>query len=434
MSDIAIRAENLSKRYAISRAKMRHDTLSEKLVDNLKSVFHRKEGLHLGKEMFWALKDVSFELKQGEIVGIIGQNGAGKSTLLKIITQITMPTYGQAQLYGRVGSLLEVGTGFHPELTGRENIYLNGAIIGMKKEEIRKRFDDIVDFAEIGAFLDVPVKRYSSGMYVRLGFSVAVHLEPEILLVDEVLSVGDAAFQKKCLDKISDTAKKGGTVLFISHNMAAVNTLCQRVIWLKSGRIVEDGSSADIVTRYLAKSVSSGDLTEEVWDDMNEAPGNDRVRLHRVRVRRQDDRESDPLTMQTPFRVEVDYWNMEADARLHIALFLYTAEGIIAFATGRPNNQPMPAGKLRSTCHVTGNLLNEGPHRIVVFVVKDSSCIIYSHESQVTINIIDVREREGSWFGKSPGVVQPELEWKTETLEGSHLFEEPVRENLQAYG
>ena len=354
MSDISIRAENLSKQYTIATAKNRHDTLADKLTDRLKSVLRRNGQPHLSEKIFWALNDVSFEVKQGEIVGIIGQNGAGKSTLLKILSHITVPTSGRAEIFGRVGSLLEVGTGFHPELSGRENVYLNGAIIGMKKEEIRRRFDAIVEFAEIGDFLDVPVKRYSSGMYVRLGFAVAAHLEPEILLVDEVLAVGDATFQKKCLDKIAEVAKEGRTVLFISHNMVAVNTLCKRVIWVNGGKIVEDGPSAEIVTRYLGKSLKGMDLSEEVWDDVDEAPGNDMVRLHRVRVRRQDGNQSEPLTMQTPFQVEIECWNLVADAHLHITLHLYTAEGIIAFTTGCMDNRPMPAGLFRSVCYFPG--------------------------------------------------------------------------------
>lgn len=432
MSEAVIRAENLSKRYNIATAKHRQDTLSDKIVQGIKSVFGGSGCPPLSNETFWALKDASFELKQGDVVGIIGQNGAGKSTLLKIISQITTPTYGSAQIYGRVGSLLEVGTGFHPELTGRENIYLNGAVIGMKKDEIRRRFDAIVEFAEIAEFLDVPVKRYSSGMYVRLGFAVAAHLEPEILLVDEVLSVGDAAFQKKCLDKISDTAKGGGTVLFISHNMTAVNSLCKRVIWMKGGKIIEDGPAIDIVTKYLAKSVHQTELPEEVWDDMDEAPGNDMVRLHRVRVRRQDGHLSDPLTMQTPFQVEVEYWNLEPGAHLHITLHLYNAEQIIAFTTGDLTQGPRPAGLYRSVCHIPANLLNSGSHHFVVLVVKDASYAIYSHESQVSCNILDVREREGAWYGKEPGVVQPVLQWETKSLGRESMLKTLFRENLVA--
>lgn len=417
MSDVAIRAENLSKQYAVATAKQRHDTLGDQLAYSLKSIFRRQGPEEQSKKSFWALKDVSFEIKEGEIVGIIGQNGAGKSTLLKVLSRITTPTRGRADIYGRVGSLLEVGTGFHPELSGRENIYLNGAVIGMKKDEIRRQFDAIVEFSEVGKFLDTPVKRYSSGMYVRLAFAVAAHLEPEILLVDEVLAVGDIAFQKKCLGKIGSVAKGGRTVIFISHNMTAINSLCQRVIWVSGGKIVEDGPAADVVTRYLAKSDKGTDQSEEAWDNPEEAPGNSVVRLRRVRVRSRDADTSAPLTMQTPFQVEVEYWNLLPNARLHITLHIYTAEGIIAFTTGSLNgDHPMRAGLFRSTSHFPGNLLNSGLHRFVVLVVKDSSSVIYSHESELAFNVIDVTQREGACYGREPGVVQPVLKWTTKYL------------------
>lgn len=417
MSDVAIRAENLSKRYAVTTAKQRHDTLGDQLAYSLKSLFHRSGRAERSEKTFWALKDVSFEVKEGEIVGIIGQNGAGKSTLLKVLSRITVPTSGRADIFGRVGSLLEVGTGFHPELSGRENIYLNGAVIGMKKEEIRRQFDAIVEFSEIGQFLDTPVKRYSSGMYVRLAFAVAAHLEPEILLVDEVLAVGDIAFQKKCLGKIGSVAKGGRTVIFISHNMTAINSLCERVIWVNGGEIVEDGPASDVVTRYLAKSDKGADRSEEVWDDPDEAPGNTMVRLRRVHVRRQDGDLSAPVTMQTPFQVEVEYWNLVANAQLHITLHVYTAEGVIAFTTGCLNsNRPLQAGLFRSTGYFPADLLNSGVHRFVVLVVKDSSSVIYSHESELAFNVIDVRQREGTCYGREPGVVQPALKWTTEYL------------------
>lgn len=419
MSDIAIRAENLSKRYNITKAKYRPDTLRDQLADSLKSIFRRNGRPDKSESEFWALKDVSFDIKQGEIVGIIGHNGAGKSTLLKVLSQIVVPTYGQADIYGRVGSLLEVGTGFHPELSGRENIYLNGAIIGMRKEEIRRQFDAIVEFAEIEKFLDEPVKRYSSGMYVRLAFAVAAHLQPEILFVDEVLAVGDAAFQKKCLGKMGDAAKGGRTVLFVSHNMTAVNSLCDRVLWLNGGEIVEDGPSSNVVASYLEKSLESTDSSEEVWDDLNNAPGNDIVRLHRVSVQRQDGRMSDLLTMQTPFQVEVEFWNLVSDAQLHITLHLYTADGIIAFATGGLgglNERPMPAGLFRSVCYVPGDLLNCGLHRFTVLVVRDTNRVIFRHSSGVSFNVLDLKQRDHAIYGREPGVVQPMLKWRTEYL------------------
>ena len=249
MTDIAIRIENLSKMYRIGRAKQRHDTLRDLMVDTLRAPFRGRDG-NPEEDTIWALKDVSFEVKRGEVVGIIGRNGAGKSTLLKILTRIVEPTGGSFDLYGRVGSLLEVGTGFHPELTGRENVYLNGAILGMKKAQIDRRFNEIVDFSGVEKFLDTPVKRYSSGMQVRLAFSVAAHLEPEILLIDEVLAVGDAEFQKKCLGKMGDVAKDGRTVLFVSHNMGAVNRLCDRAIMLQAGRIGGDGPPREMTSQY----------------------------------------------------------------------------------------------------------------------------------------------------------------------------------------
>ncbi len=417
MSNCAISVENISKQYLISSGKQRHDTFRDLLADSLRSVFRRNGSGSSGSTSFWALQDVSFKIDQGQIVGIIGHNGAGKSTLMKILSRITQPTLGRAEIDGRVGSLLEVGTGFHPELSGRENIFLNGAIIGMTKAEIHRHFDAIVDFAEVEKFIDMPVKRYSSGMYVRLAFAVAAYLEPEILLVDEVLSVGDAAFQKKCLGKIEDAAKGGRTVVFISHNMTAVNSLCERVIWVDSGKVVEDGPAAETVKKYLAKSVMSMDLCEEVWDDACEAPGNDMVRLHRVRVRRQDGILSDPLTMQTPFLAEVECWNLAAGAHLHITLHLYTAEGIVVLSTASlVGDRSMPAGLFRCVCTFPGNLLNSGSHRFVVLVVKNTNSVIYRHESRVSFDIIDVRERPGAYYGKEPGVVQPVLKWTTEYL------------------
>ena len=266
MSDIAIRVEGLSKQYRIGGKQERYRTLRDTLTDAVAAPFWRAGRLLRGEatgaagldQTIWALKDVSFEVKRGEVVGIIGANGAGKSTLLKILSRITEPTEGYADVFGRVGSLLEVGTGFHPELTGRENIYLNGAILGMTREEIDRKFDEIVDFAGVEKFIDTPVKHYSSGMGLRLGFAVAAHLDPEILVVDEVLAVGDAAFQKKCLGKMGEVASEGRTVLFVSHNMAAVQNLCGRAIILHKGRIRLDSSVDNAVQSYLSSLQDAG--------------------------------------------------------------------------------------------------------------------------------------------------------------------------------
>ena len=288
MSDIAIRVQNLGKEYRIGRKQESYRTLRDTLVGALGSTRRRMGKLLQGRTTgvaerngtIWALKDASFEVKRGEVVGIIGRNGAGKSTLLKILTRITEPTVGFAEVTGRVGSLLEVGTGFHPELTGRENIYLNGAILGMRRAEINQNFDAIVAFAEMEQFLDTPVKRYSSGMAMRLAFAVAAHLEPETLLVDEVLAVGDVSFQKKCLDKMEDVGKQGRTVLFVSHNMPALARICERAILLDAGHVVQDGPSHQVIGAYLHSERGTTAVRE--WHYIAEAPGNDVVRLRAV--------------------------------------------------------------------------------------------------------------------------------------------------------
>ncbi len=260
MLDTVIKVENLSKLYRLGELHKRTNSFRDRVSQMFKSFVHKCQPSAVSRQpsvstdnSIWALKDVSFEVKQGDILGIIGRNGAGKSTLLKILSRITKPTKGKAWINGRIGSLLEVGTGFHHELTGRENIYLNGAILGMKKMEIDRTFDEIVNFAGVEKFIDTPVKRYSSGMYLRLAFAVAAHLEPEILLVDEVLAVGDAAFQKKCLGKMSDVAKEGRTVLFVSHNLGAVETLCNKCIFLKFGRISSIGMVREVISKYLSE-------------------------------------------------------------------------------------------------------------------------------------------------------------------------------------
>ncbi len=262
MTDIAIRVENISKQYRIGGRQERYRTLRDTLVKNFTAPFRRLSSVLRGQsttfsnETIWALKEVSFEVKQGEVVGIIGKNGAGKSTLLKILSQITEPTEGYAEIHGRIGSLLEVGTGFHPELTGKENIFLNGAILGMKKTEIERKFDEIVSFSEIGKFIDTPVKHYSSGMYMRLAFSLAAHLDPEIMLVDEVLAVGDIQFQQKCIRKMSDVAKEGRTVLVVSHNMRVIETLADQCLYLDQGILEGSGPVLDIVRQYQTNSLN----------------------------------------------------------------------------------------------------------------------------------------------------------------------------------
>ncbi len=418
MNEIAIRTEHLKKRYRLGALHHRHDTLRDTIV----SIFRPAKGSR-EEETLWALNDVSFEIARGDVVGIIGRNGAGKTTVLKILSRITEPTEGRAIVKGRVGSLLEVGTGFHPELTGRENIYLNGAILGMRRHEIERKFDEIVAFAEIDRFLDTPVKRYSSGMYVRLAFAVAAHLEPEILLVDEVLAVGDAVFQKRCLGKMGDVAREGRTVLFVSHNMVALQSLCKRAIWLDGGRLVEEGLAVQVVGNYLSMSLAHSQESQ-VWDDPATAPGNEFVRLRCVVARPEDGSPADPITTETPVTVEIEYWNLVPDARLHVTLHFYTEQQVVAFTTGSSTTdpdwrgKPFPVGLYRSTCQVPGQFLNSGVYRLLLLVVQDGSRVIYRHEDLLTIEVLDLAERRvGSWYGKEPGVLRPLLQWRTEQLD-----------------
>jgi lipopolysaccharide transport system ATP-binding protein len=429
MSDTVIRAERLSKQYTIGLGNYRHDSLRDQLAYGLKMLFRRNSQPHLRKDTIWVLKDVSFEVGEGEVVGIIGRNGAGKSTLLKILSRITEPTCGYARIHGRVGSLLEVGTGFQPDLTGRENIYLNGAILGMKKAEITRKFDEIVAFAETEKFLDTPVKHYSSGMYVRLAFAVAAHLEPEILIVDEVLAVGDAAFQKKCVGKMSNVAKEGRTVLFVSHNMIAVQSLCTRVIWLDDGRIKESGQPSQVVSHYLQTSFSA--VTEQVWPDLATAPGNEKVRVRRACVRPLDSPPSDPITVRTPFVLEFEYWNLEPGTYLNLSLHIYNEEGIMVF-NALPINEPVwqgrpfPVGLFRDVCYVPGDLLNDGIYRVELLVVRNDTIVIHRQSDILVFEVQDIVELRGAWYGKWVGAVRPAFKWRTELIEPDQALAAPM--------
>jgi lipopolysaccharide transport system ATP-binding protein len=425
MSNTVVRVENLSKKYVLSHqdeGHQRYKSLRETISNGAKSLGKillkpaSNKIYNPTREEFWALKDVSFEIKQGERVGIIGANGAGKSTLLKILSRITEPTSGCISIKGRVASLLEVGTGFHPELTGRENIYLNGAILGMSKAEIKRKFDEIVTFAEVEKFLDTPVKRYSSGMYVRLAFAVAAHLEPEILIVDEVLAVGDAKFQKKCLGKMSDVSEKEGrTVLFVSHNMAALKSLCDRAILLKSGCLVTDGETHQVVSRYLESDNNGSLLLERTWDDIETAPGNDKVRLHQIRViPDHDDSSLDEITVKTPLKIEFEYWNCLNGAHLNLSLHVYTLEGVCVF-NSISSSIPCPSGLIRGICYIPGNFLNDESYQITMMIVQDTSTVLYTYEN-MSFTVHDI-EREFNWYGKWSGVVRPNLKWSFAPIE-----------------
>ena len=408
MTDVAIRAQGLSKLYRIGE-RQRYKSLRESIMKALAAPF-RTRGRRAA-ETIWALDDVSFEVMRGEVVGVIGRNGAGKTTLLKILSRITEPTRGRVEVYGRVGSLLEVGTGFHPELTGRENIYLNGAILGMKRAEIERKFDEIVAFAEVERFLDTPVKHFSTGMYLRLAFAVAAHLEPEILLVDEVLAVGDASFQKKCLGKMGDVAKGGRTVLFVSHNMTAITSLCTRALWLGQGRLLLDDDARKTTEAYLL-SGSSAALTR-AWDEAT-APGTDKVRLRGVRLVLADTRAT-LIKVSTPFTIEVDFWNHSEPRLLNLSLVIYSGEGVCVFNTA---SQPAltPPGLVRGTVDVPGDLLNEGWYLVRVLVVQDAGVRLIDLEQVIRFEVHDT-ERIGGWHGRWVGVVRPRLEWRWDVLD-----------------
>ncbi len=428
MNNIVIKVEGLSKRYHIGAKHKAYQTFREALSDAVTAPFRKVAGLLRGQataaagmhEIIWALKDISLQINTGEVVGIIGRNGAGKTTLLKILSRITEPTEGYAEVHGRMGTLLEVGTGFHQELTGRENVYLNGSILGMRRGEIDNKFDEIVAFAEIEKFIDTPVKFYSSGMQVRLAFSVASHLEPEILLVDEVLAVGDASFQRKCLGKMGDVAEAGRTVLFVSHNLVAIQRLCSRVIWLDEGEIVEDGQSGEVVSNYL--KMYSSTQKEQKWSDMNTAPGNDSVRLRRACVHPEDGTSDDQITVRMPFLIEFEFWNLVPDSNIRINIMLITEHGITAFSSSPYqemiwNGNPLPIGLFRSACHIPGDLLNAGLHRVMIRVVKNNRYIIYRSEDILSFDVHDSSDEQVTYFGGRAGAVRPILKWTTELLD-----------------
>ena len=430
MSDTAIRVDHLGKRYTLGQQPQGtggYVTLRDVIVEGMKSARRRllssgrNGAVDRRRDEFWALRDASFAIRKGEVVGIVGRNGAGKSTLLKLLSRITEPTQGRIAIRGRVGSLLEVGTGFHPELTGRENIYLNGGILGMLHAEIKRQFDAIVAFAQVERFLDTPVKRYSSGMYVRLAFAVAAHLNPQILIVDEVLAVGDAAFQKRCLGRMQDVSRQEGrTVLFVSHNMMAIQGLCHRVLWLNEGAIVQDGPTKQVVADYLSNEISTE--RERIWHDPSSAPGNEKVRIHRAYVIPESTDSAGRITLETPVRVGFEFWNLIANARLSLSVVLYNQDGTIVLnTTGLRETKwlrrPAPVGRFRSEFRLPGNLLNDGTYRVELYVVEDLNRAIFRQEDILCFEVHEATERPSEWYGKWVGAVRPDLEWQTEFLE-----------------
>jgi len=366
MGQPAIRVEGLSKQYALAAGKVRHDTLRDEIMGGLNGLFGGR-GRGSSQTGHWALRDVSFNINQGDVVGIVGRNGSGKSTLLKLLSRITEPTKGRAELRGRVGSLLEVGTGFDRELTGRENIYLNGAILGMKKREIDRKFDEIVAFSEVEKFIDTPVKHYSSGMYVRLAFGVAAHLEPEILILDEVLAVGDARFQARCLGKMSEVAGDGRTVVFVSHSMSAVSRFCPRCIWLDQGVLKDFGPTKGVVEKYLA--AGSEDAGQITYAPAN-APGSEYVRLRSVRVMNGNGDPSAAVAGHLPICIEMEYETLRETTGLRLGVTLIGGDGTVLLSSKdldtMPEDLKRSAGRHISRCELPPNFLNFGQYFISV--------------------------------------------------------------------
>lgn len=446
MSDIAIRCDHLSKRYRIGERES-YKALRDVITDGVASPFRRlrsalrngsanSNGSHSALSiedsalstqhselnadtrhpspdtLFWALDDVSFEVRRGEVVGIIGRNGAGKSTLLKILSRITKPTKGRAEIHGRVGSLLEVGTGFHPELTGRENIYLNAAILGMRRAEVERKFDEIVAFAEVEQFIDTPVKRYSSGMYVRLAFAVAAHMETEVLIVDEVLAVGDAAFQKKCLGKMGEVARQGRTVLFVSHNMAAIRALCTRCVLLCEGKIAKSGEVSSVVSEYLQDALAK--KSGHQWSSLGGAPGNDNVRLSHLQVRPPNGEAV--ITIDTGAVLEIGFYNGLRNINLDCTIYVVHSEGTVLFESGCLVSQSNDSsvGQYRLIARIPPHLLNAGQYYLNLVFGKDQRYVLFRMDEVAWFEVANTSTGRGFNMSISPGLVRPLLKWECE--------------------
>ncbi len=435
--DLAINVERISKCYRIGLKEQLHDSIASAVNDFIRSPvrnYRRYRSLyrfdHIGPQdaaespdVIWALNDVSFSVKKGEVIGIIGGNGAGKSTILKILSKITDPTRGRAEIRGRISSLLEVGTGFHPDLTGRENVYLNATILGMKKKEVDRKFGDIVEFSGIEKFIDTPVKRYSSGMKVRLAFSVAAHLEPEILIVDEVLSVGDADFQKKSLSKMENIGQEGRTVLFVSHSMAAISRLCSRAILLGQGKVVADGPADQVVSAYL--NAGSGTSAMREWHDRVRAPAGPSVRLRAVRVRNDAGTVSDTHDIRHPVRLEMEYEVLQEGRVLLPHFTVLNDRGQCVFITLDQDpawrGRPRPTGRYSSTAVIPGNLLAEGMFYVSCYCLTVNPDIKqFNERSAVAFYVSDSLDGDsarGDYAKKLGGVVRPLLKWTTQIHE-----------------
>ncbi len=420
--DAVLTLDRIGKQYqlgATSAGARGYRSLREELANGFRN---RRSRCDTPSRDLWALRNVSFSVQPGERVGIIGRNGAGKSTLLKILSRVTAPTEGRAEVRGRIASLLEVGTGFHPELSGRDNISLNGAILGMSRREIRAKSDEIVGFAGVERFLDTPVKRYSSGMYLRLAFAVAAHLDPDILLVDEVLAVGDADFQKKCLGRMEEIGRSGRTVVFVSHSMPAILRLCERVILLDQGGVLADGAPHEVVRAYLDAGLGSS--VERIWEHPDSAPGDDLVRLKAVRVR-SGGRITEEIDIRMPIDLEVEYWQLRRADGIwpSVNLHITNEDGILLFVTSDFNDKvwriaSRDEGTVRAVCRIPGNFLAEGRHFVLAAISTFNPTFVHALESDVvSFQVVDRSVGDGvrgEYPNDWPGAVRPLLDWKVQ--------------------
>lgn len=431
-NDVIIKVENLSKQYRIGTKEASYKTIRESIVDTAKAPFAgigstlrnltnktnltNKPNEANQTDLFWALKDISFEVKRGEVVGIIGRNGAGKSTLLKILSKITEPTEGRVELRGRVGSLLEVGTGFHPELTGHENIYLYGAILGMDRWEVNRKFDEIVAFAELDKFIDTPVKRYSSGMYMRLAFAVAAHLEPEILLIDEVLAVGDMEFQKKCIGKMEDVSKQGRTVLFVSHNMSAISNLCDKGILLNKGEIQQTGSVKAIVDTYLNESLH---LDGNVIFPDNRVSSTNKLQFLSIRILDKDRNQTSQIDLLDGFFIEINYNISKSIRGAQIVFELWNATGSCVLCSTDFDKNPKDInivkspGTYTSSCFISSNYLRGGRYWIELASSVPGVEALDKINNAIALEVIDTGSAELKLSQKRRGIISPVLLWDT---------------------
>lgn len=411
MSNLILKAENISKYYRLGV--IGSGSFKEDLQNFWKNTFSIGDDkptndlyIDKGNEL-WALKDINFEIMKGDVVGFVGKNGAGKSTLLKILSRITLPTTGTIKGKGRIASLLEVGTGFHLELTGRENIFLNGQILGMHKQEIIAKYDEIVAFSGIERFLDTPVKRYSSGMYVRLAFAIAAHLDPEILIVDEVLAVGDAEFQKKCLGKMKQVStEEGKTVLFVSHNSQALKSLCTKAIYLEKGRLIDMGNMQDVIGNYLKREQTLH--ISRIYADPDTAPGNENIRIKRVEMLPQYPDSSNIIDIRTPLEIEFEFWYLPTEEMdLGVNIVLNTVMGECIFNVASPANQ-YSKGLIKGKCTIPGDFLNNGSYSIDLSFVKNTSSPLFDFEECLSFEVEDFRENT-AWYGDWVGAVRPKF-------------------------